>query len=174
MSKKLNGVECELGDGDPLHFVLNVEKHGMLGAARLPGPEMDWKGMSSIGFRWVICACSEDPGYDPFPLKFLARIRLTDLSDGGSPDNARAEFEQIAAVASQAFSKLKEGGILVHCVGGRGRTGTIIGAILRHCGYGAAEVIDFLDAAYRDAGRPGWPESPWQAQVVERVMPTGQ
>jgi hypothetical protein len=54
-------------------------------------------------------------------------------------------------------------------VGGRGRTGTIIGAILRHCGYGAAEVIDFLDAAYRAAGRPCWPESPWQAQVIERV-----
>jgi hypothetical protein len=75
MSKKLNGVECELGDGDPLHFVLNVEKHGMLGAARLPGPEMDWKGMSSIGFRWGICACSEDPGYDPFPLKERSPVR---------------------------------------------------------------------------------------------------
>jgi hypothetical protein len=35
-------------------------------------------------------------------------------------------------------------------------------------------VIDFLDAAYRDAGRPGWPESPWQSQVIERVKPTGQ
>lgn len=32
-----------------------------------------------------------------------------------------------------------------------GPTGTILGAILRHCGYGAAEVIDFLDAAYREA-----------------------
>jgi hypothetical protein len=169
ISKKLEGVECELGDGHPLHFVLNVEKHGTLGAARWPGAETDWKRMSSIGFRWVICACSEDPGYDPFPLKFLARIGLTDLCGGGQPDNSGAEFERIAAVASQAFSKLNEGDILVHCAGGRGRTGTIIGAILRHCGYGAAEVIDFLDAAYRDAGRSGWPESPWQSQVVERV-----
>jgi hypothetical protein len=103
------------------------------------------------------------------PLKFLARIGLTDLSAGGPPDNPGAEFEQIAAISSKAFSKLNEGGILVHCVGGRGRTGTIIGAILRHCGYSAAEVIDFLDAAYRAAGRPGWPESSWQSQVVERV-----
>ena len=118
MSKKLDGVQCELGDGDPLHFVLKVEKHGMLGAARLPDAATDWKRMSSIGFRWVICACSEDPGYDPFPLKFLARIRLMDLSDGGSPENVRAEFEQIAAIASLAFSKLNEGGILVHCEGG--------------------------------------------------------
>jgi hypothetical protein len=34
------------------------------------------------------------------------------------------------------------------------------------------EVIDFLDAAYRAAGRPGWPESSWQSQVVERIKPT--
>jgi hypothetical protein len=135
---------------------------------------MDWKRMSSIGFRWVICACSEDPGYDPFPLEFLARIRLMDLSGGGQPEDASAEFEQIAAIASKALLKMSEGGILVHCEGGRGRTGTIIGAILRHCGYDAAEVVEFLDSAYRDSGRPAWPESPWQSHVIERIKPTGQ
>jgi hypothetical protein len=56
---------------------------------------MDWKRMSAIGFRWVICACSEDPGYNPFPLKFLARIGLTDLSERGQPDNPGEELEQI-------------------------------------------------------------------------------
>jgi protein-tyrosine phosphatase len=69
---------------------------------------------------------------------------------------------------------LEEGGILVHCMGGRGRTGTIIGAILRHRGYGSAEIIDFLDAAYCRAGRPGWPESPWQSQVIRQLqVPSG-
>jgi hypothetical protein len=174
MSKKLDGVEYELRDGDPIHFVLKVENYGTLGVARRPEPVTDWNRISSTGFRWVICARSEDPGYDPYPLKFLAKIHLTDLSRGGQPDNHRAEFEQIEAIASQAFSKLNEGGILVHCAGGRGRTGTIIGAILRCCGYGAAEVIDFLDSAYRDAGRPCWPESQWQSQVIERVRPTSQ
>ena len=43
VSNKLNGVECALGDGHPLHFILHVEKHGTLGAARWPGAEMDWK-----------------------------------------------------------------------------------------------------------------------------------
>jgi hypothetical protein len=118
---------------------------------RRAGPGQRW---FSTGFRWVICAYSEDPGYNPFPLKFLARIGLTDLSEGSQPDNRDAEFEQISATASQAFLKLNEGGILVHCVGERGRTGTIIGAILRHCGYGATEVTDFLNAAYVGAGRP--------------------
>jgi protein-tyrosine phosphatase len=83
-------------------------------------------------------------------------------------------LNRLGVIASKAFSKLKEGGILIHCEGGRGRTGTIIGAILRHCGYGAAEVINFLDAAYRAAGKlKGWPESPWQSQVVERIKPIG-
>jgi hypothetical protein len=41
MSKKLNGLKSELGNGRPLHFVLNVEEHGKLGAARWPGTEMD-------------------------------------------------------------------------------------------------------------------------------------
>jgi hypothetical protein len=104
----------ELRGGDPVHFVLKVENYCTLAAARQPEPATDWKQISSIGFRWVICACSEDPGCDPLPLKLLARIRLTDLSDGCPPDNPVAEIEQIAAVASKAFSKLNEGGILVH------------------------------------------------------------
>jgi hypothetical protein len=61
---------------------------------------MDWKRMSAIGFRWVICACSEDPGYDPFPLKFLTRIGLTDLSERGQPDNPGEELEQIETIES--------------------------------------------------------------------------
>jgi hypothetical protein len=32
--KKLSGLKCQSGDGRPLHFVLNVEKHGTLGAAK--------------------------------------------------------------------------------------------------------------------------------------------
>jgi len=41
-------------------------------------------------------------------------------------------------------------------------------------GTGTTEVIDFLDDAYRDAGPARLAESPWQAQVIEQVMPTGQ
>jgi hypothetical protein len=147
-------------------------KHGRLGGLRWAGRG---DGLEANVIRWFsvgYCACSEDPGYYPFPLKFLARIGLTDLSDGGPPDNACAEFEQLAVMASQAYSKLNEWHF-DHCVGGRGRTGTILGAILRRFGYAAAEVVEFLDAAYRDAGRPGWPESPWQSHVIDRIKPAG-
>jgi protein-tyrosine phosphatase len=125
-----------------------------------------------MGFRWVICACSENPDYNPAPLQFLERVGIQDLSGGRLPANSGAEFEKIAAIASKAHSNLKEGGILIHCEGGRGRTGTIIGRILcRHCGYGSAEVIEFLNSVYREIGKPCWPESPWQAEVIDSLAP---
>jgi protein tyrosine/serine phosphatase len=161
----LQGVQCEIDDGRPLHFVLDLGKRGLLGAARFPVPGTNWKKLSTRGFRWVICACSDDPGYHPFPLDFLERIELTDLYSGGEPPDPDQELEHIAAIALKAYSKLDEGGVLVHCQGGRGRTGTIIGSILRRCGYDSAKIIHFLDTTYVEAGRPGWPESPWQAQV---------
>jgi hypothetical protein len=46
---------------------------GLLGAARWPDPEPDWNELYSIGFRWVICAATDDPGYDPSPLEFLQK-----------------------------------------------------------------------------------------------------
>jgi hypothetical protein len=109
-----------LGHRPPLHLIsgwkITARLSGALARRRygLAANVIDW-------FSVAICACSEDPGYDPFPLRFLARIGLTDLSLKVQPDNPDAEFEQIAAIASKAFSKLNKGGILVHCVGGRGR-----------------------------------------------------
>jgi protein-tyrosine phosphatase len=120
-----------------------------------------------MGFRWVICACAENPDYNPAPLQFLEKIELQDLSCDQLPSNSTSEFKKISAIVSKAHTKLKEGGILIHCAGGIGHTGTIIGRILtRHCGYGSAEVINFLNSVCREVGKPGWPESPWQAKVI--------
>jgi protein-tyrosine phosphatase len=134
---------------------------------RLGTTVFDWLSLGDL------CgSCS--PGYEPSPLEFLERIELTDLSVKPEPDDPGAEFKEIAAIASKANSKLEEGGILVHCVGGRGRTGTIIGAILRRRGYDPAEIINFLNATYCRAGKPGWPESAWQSQVIRRLqVPSG-
>ncbi len=48
---------------------------------------------------------------------------------------------------------------MVHCHGGTGRTGTVLGCVLRELGVQAAEVIDFLDRVHKARGKPGWPES---------------
>lgn len=66
----------------------------------------------------------------------LEKIELDDLCERKLPQNPTAEVERIAAIASAAYSKLKEDGVLIHCAGGRERTGTVVGAILRHCGHG--------------------------------------
>ena len=58
-SPRLKGVECELCDGTPLHFVLKFETLGPLGAAQVPSQLTDWKELSSIGFRWLICPSSK-------------------------------------------------------------------------------------------------------------------
>jgi protein-tyrosine phosphatase len=59
-------------------------------------------------------------------------------------------------------------GIVVHCVGGIGRTGTVIGCVLRDLGFSADEVIDYLDRINKSRGFRGWPETEWQAEMVRR------
>jgi protein-tyrosine phosphatase len=51
-------------------------------------------------------------------------------------------------------------------MGGRGRTGTVIGVALVRIGHAADTTIEHLDRVARARGRRGWPESPWQAEVV--------
>ena len=52
-------------------------------------------------------------------------------------------------------------GVVVHCVGGTGRTGTVVACALRLLGRSADEAV-----ATVQAHRPKWPESPWQEQLV--------
>ena len=57
----------------------------------------------------------------------------------------------------------------MHCSGGIGRTGTVIGAVLVSLGIDAPDVVAWLDAVQKLRGRPGWPESPWPADAL-RVL----
>ena len=60
-------------------------------------------------------------------------------------------------------------GVVVHCHGGRGRTGSVIGSALVLLGHDPDTVIDWLYRVQRTRGRRGWPEQPWQAEVVLRA-----
>jgi hypothetical protein len=51
-------------------------------------------------------------------------------------------------------------------MGGRGRTGTVIGVALVRLGHDPDAVIEYLHQLAVGRGRRGWPESPWQAEVV--------
>ena len=54
-------------------------------------------------------------------------------------------------------------------MGGRGRTGTVIGATLVRLGHDPETVVAHLNRLAVARGRRGWPESPWQAEVLHSL-----
>ena len=61
-------------------------------------------------------------------------------------------------------------GVAVHCMGGRGRTGTVLGVALVRLGHEPDTVVDYLHRVAVGRGRRGWPESAWQADTVRGTM----
>lgn len=128
-----------------------------------------WQALFGAGFRHVICLSENRPRYSPAPLSHAYAAALEDLHGGGWPEDPGREERLVRAAVSAAAARLAAGeGIVVHCVGGTGRTGAVLGCLLRLRGFAAAEVIAYLDALNLARGRPGWPESPWQAELVAR------
>jgi hypothetical protein len=136
--------------------------------AGMPYPRWDlpWTSLADAGFGAVL---SLEPGaFDPSPLVRLDPIALQDLVRGGDPIDPVKEKQRVTQASSAVVATLNSGmGVVVHCAGGRGRTGTVIGCALRQFGHGPDEVVDYLDRLHRARGRQGgWPESPWQAALV--------
>lgn len=155
-----------LGIRSPSELYWVLKSPAPLSGMRYPRWDFPWEGLSAAGFGVVIAL---EPGdYDPSPLKLLFSQRLEDLCHGGSPRSPNTEQGLITEAVKTAVNSLQSGkGVVVHCQGGRGRTGTVIGGVLRRLGYGAGDVIAYLNRIHRARGKPGWPESPWQSQYVE-------
>lgn len=137
---------------------------------RQPGPGAKWEDLSELGIHQVLRLSEESQPYDPSPLRMLGLVALEDQYEEEKPTDAVREEFQVNAAVRLLRSGLRESGVAVHCVGGRGRTGTVIGGFLHTLGLPQAEIIQLLDGAYKDAGRPGWPESPWQGAVISRIL----
>jgi hypothetical protein len=127
-----------------------------------------WAEMYAAGFRHVICLMRDTFPYAPAPLHPLHAVALADLYGGLQPPDPAAELQKIRAAAALAGDRLARGeGVIVHCAGGTGRTGAVIGCILRDLGFSAAETLAYLNRLHQSRGHEGWPESAWQATVVE-------
>lgn len=155
-----------------IHFRLLIPQLHPVVAMPQPGPATNWAELSELGISRVLRLAAESPRYDPFPLESLREIALEDLLEVSEPSDPTAEERKIGRAAALLHSTLEDEGVAVHCVGGRGRTGTVIGALLRRCGMDPELIRILLDRAYQNAGRPGWPESEWQADVVRRIRVT--
>ena len=132
----------------------------------LPDDSTDWKGLSARGFEWVV-ALETHSLYQPDPLR-RKPVQLQDLAGNGVPSDPVREAQLVKEAASFVLDRLEAGeGVVVHCWGGTGRTGTVIGRVMVELGCNADEVARWLDTLHRARGRwRHWPESPWQRTML--------
>lgn len=134
----------------------------------------DWQALASTGASGVLCLASQTPGYDPSPLELIGAAELEDLFHGGPPRDPTAELALVRGLVDRVFERLAAGtGVVVHCAGGTGRTGTVLGCVLVRLGAEPGRAVEYLDGVHRARGRAGWPEAEWQAEVVKSIARAG-
>lgn len=144
---------------------------GLAGMA-YPRAGTPWEFLYERGYRFVVDLSGRPPGYEPAPLRILQRHALQDLYGQRQPVGPERERERIYTLVQAVLPVWQAGqGIVVHCAGGTGRTGTVIGCLLRSAGYESETVIAYLDELNQVRGKFGWPESDWQADVVRGWPP---
>jgi protein-tyrosine phosphatase len=169
MEKLLSPVEMPEIHGiqSPQAFYQVLQAPASLAGMAYPRPHTPWEAINKAGFQHVVCLANNQVDYDPAPLKILHSVELEDLVHGGPPADPKREERLIQKAVTIAAERLLAGeGVVVHCMGGTGRTGTVIGCLLRQIGYPAQEVLAYLDGLNQTRGRSGWPESFWQAHFV--------
>lgn len=136
---------------------------------------VDWDALSEQGIRWVVNLAESKPSYDPSPLRLLEASEMQNQSGGEILVDARREGETLAGAVESVTSRLELGeGVAVHCVGGTGRTGTVISCVLCRLGVPLNAVLAQMhainQARIKRPGWTGWPESQWQRKVVEEYV----
>jgi hypothetical protein len=130
---------------------------------------VDWNALHDEGLRRVVCLTHDEAPYDPAPLTVTA-IALEDLYTGVIPSDPDTERTKILRAATVVADCVAAGeGVAVHCRGGRGRAGTVLGCALVLLGHDRDDVVDYLDRIHTIRGKGGWPESAWQAEAVRSI-----
>lgn len=153
----------------PRQFYLVLSEPAPLAGMAYPAMGTPWHQLFNEGFSNVVCLCGEHIEYDPAPLRVLRAVEMEDLHNGNEPGFPAREERLAREAVGIINERLALGeGVAVHCIGGTGRTGTVIGCLLRSMGYPADDVIRYLDELNKARGRRGWPEAPWQAEMIRR------
>jgi protein-tyrosine phosphatase len=151
----------------PREFYVPTLSPAPLAGMPYPTPSTPWQDFFQRGFRHIVRLETEKPAYDPFPLSLLHTAGLEDLIHARPPRDPQAEESLIRPAVSAVLGVLERGeGVIAHCVGGTGRTGTVLGCTLVALGYSAPQVIAYLDGLNKARGKSGWPESAWQAELL--------
>jgi Tyrosine phosphatase family len=126
----------------------------------------DWSQLAEVGIGHVVCLTHATAPYDTAPCT-VTSCKLQDLVSGNPPVDPERERDLVLGAATDVVAHMQQGiGVAVHCMGGRGRTGTVIGVALVQLGHDPEAVIDYLHQLAVARGRRGWPESQWQSEVV--------
>jgi protein-tyrosine phosphatase len=159
------------GIDSPGVFYQVLESPAPLAGMAYPHRNTPWQEIRLAGYQHVVRLEQYYRVYNPAPLKVLHATELEDLIHGGLPVDPAREAHLIQEAVDITVERLLAGeGVVIHCAGGTGRTGTVIGCLLRRVGYTAEEVLDYLNRLNQKRGRSGWPESDWQANFVKRYL----
>lgn len=163
--ERMSAIE---GLASPEAFYPVLTSPALLAGMRIPDAQTPWPALWHAGYRHVVCLNDDRPSYDPAPLGLLHSVALQDLFGGAVPDAPSEQFARIEEAVHAVLNAIRGGaGVIVHCEGGTGRTGTIIGGVLCRLGMRSGDAIRHLDAIDRLRGTH-WPESPWQGALLER------
>ena len=158
------------GLNTPAGFYVVVHEPAPLGGMPYPKPGTPWEAIFSLGFHHIVRLEMGGPPYDPAPLNLLQSTALEDLVNAHPPRDPQLEESLILEAVSSILLRLEAGeGVIVHCAGGTGRTGTVIGCCLVRLGHPAPQAIAYLDQLNKFRGEKGWPESDWQSGLVSRI-----
>jgi hypothetical protein len=127
-----------------------------------------WTAIGAAGFASIVCLTDDVPPYDPSPLRVLRARKFEDLVGGRHPPDPQREADMLRYVVRAVVEDLRAGrGVVVHCAGGTGRTGTVIACVLATLGMSEADVMQYMSTVNRARGMDhGWPESDWQRSQV--------
>jgi Tyrosine phosphatase family len=129
----------------------------------------DWPLLAEEGIGHVVCLTHDVAPYDASPCT-VTSVKLQDLVSGNPPTDAERERDLVIGAATDVVTHITAGtGVAVHCMGGRGRTGTVIGVALVQLGHDPEAVIEYLHQLAVGRGRRGWPESQWQSDLVRTL-----